>query len=284
MLFSFLTLQVQAQLKEVVIALKPDKNPEKMLEERQKLEKYLSEQLKVPIKVVVPLSSAVIIEGFKNGSIDLGYLGGLDMHNARKQNAAEILLAGEIKGKTFYESYWVTKKEKTYKSISDLKGKPIAFASRTSTSGYLVPHFALIERKKLKSQEKPESFFGEGNVFYGTGYVSAVERVMQGAAEAAAVSDYVIEGDKHLNPEQKAGLRILDRQGPIPTHVIAARSSLKPADRALLKSALLAINQSQFESLRDQVFTSKLVEVDPAMHLATIQKALELTGADMTVK
>ena len=39
---------------------------------------------------------------------------------------------------------------------------------------------------------------------YGTGYVSAVEKVLSGEVEAAAVSDYVYRGDnKYLDDTQK---------------------------------------------------------------------------------
>ena len=118
---------IKISLKEFVVALKPDKNPEKMQEEKQKLEIFLAAQLGIPVKVIVPLSSAVILEGLKNGSVDLGYLGSLDMLIAQKQNAATVLLAGQIKGKSSYESFWLVKKESTYKSIADLKNKPRRF-------------------------------------------------------------------------------------------------------------------------------------------------------------
>lgn len=266
--------------KEFVIALKPDKNPEKMLEERKALEDFLGKKLGATVKVVVPLAAAVIAEGFKNGSIDLGYFGSLDMVLAEKAKSAEVLLGGEIKGKTSYESLWVARKDKPYKSIADLKGKPIAFASRTSTSGYLVPHKALVEQGLLKEKERPEVFFGEGNVWYGTGYVSAIERVLDGTAEAAAVSDYVVLEDKHLTPAQKEALVVFQRQGPIPTHVIAVRSSLPAAEKLRLKNALLELNQKRHHMLRDQLFTSRLIEVDSRKHLASIADALRLTGAD----
>jgi ABC-type phosphate/phosphonate transport system substrate-binding protein len=46
---------------EVVVALKPDKDPDKMLAEREALAKALAASLGRPVKVIVPLSAAVII-------------------------------------------------------------------------------------------------------------------------------------------------------------------------------------------------------------------------------
>ena len=256
---------------EVVVALKPDKDPDKMLTERESLAKALGSSLGRPVKVIVPLSTAVIIEGLSNGSIDLGYLSATDMVNARDAGAANLLLVGEIDGKRSYESVWLCLKDSPHKKIADLQGKPVAFSSRTSTSGYLVP---LLDLKKQNLIEKnPTEFFGEGNVWFGTGYMSAVERVLAGEAEAAAVSDYVYDKDKHLTPEQKARLRILAKQGPVPTHVIAVASSLTPEASAQLRAALLDFSEKN-PALRDTIFTSRLVESDAETHLQPVEDAL----------
>src|SRR5690606_23397553 len=96
------------------------------------------ERLDRPVEVIIPLSSAVIIEGLANGTIDLGYLSASDMLNVRDRGVATVLLAGEFPdGRTNYESYWVVKREAPYQSIEDLRNRPVAFASRTSTSGFV---------------------------------------------------------------------------------------------------------------------------------------------------
>jgi phosphonate transport system substrate-binding protein len=264
-------------LEKLVIALKPDKDPEMMMQERKTLSSFLTEKLGKPVEVIVPLSSSVILEGFANGTVDIGYLSATDMVAAQKRKVADILLAGEIDGKNSYTSYWLALKEKPYTKVEDLKGKPIAFASRTSTSGFLIPMFDL-KQKGLLEKPDAEAFFGTGNVFYGTGYVSAVERVLNGEAEAAAVSYYVLDKDKHLTPEQRGKLKKIAEQGPVPTHVIAIRSSIPASDRAALKAAFNTMNEPANAELRDKLFTSKLIEVDTEQHLGTIRNALDFVG------
>ena len=264
-------------LEKVVVALKPDKNPEQMLQERKTLAEFLTKKLGKPVEVIVPLSSSVIIEGFANGTVDLGYLSATDMVAARKKNAGQILLAGEIDGHNWYQSYWLALKEKPYSKVEDLKGKPVAFASKTSTSGYLIPIYDL-KRKGLLTKPDPEAFFGAGNLFYGTGYVSAVERVLNGQAEAAAVSYYVLDKDKHLTIEQRAKLKKVTEQGPVPTHVIAVRTTIPDPDRETLRKALEAMNDKENAELRDKVFTSKLVPVNADEHLRSIREALDFLG------
>ncbi|PTY05391.1 hypothetical protein DB346_02160 [Verrucomicrobia bacterium LW23] len=260
-----------------VIALKPDKNPEGMIAERGKLSAYLKEMLGREVEVIVPLSGAVIQEGFKNGTIDLAYLSATDLVMARKNDAASLLLAGIIDGKPYYQSYWVVLKDNPAKSIEDLKGKPVAFASRTSTSGCIVPTYDLVKRKLISAETgDPEEFFGKGNVFYGTGYVSAVEKVLTGEAQAAACSYYVLDKDKHLTLEQRDKLRMLQEQGPVPSHVLAVRTTLSAEDKAALKKALLTLNDPANTALRDQLFTSALAEADEEQHIGQLKQALDI--------
>lgn len=259
---------------EVVIALKPDKNPEAMMRERESLAAYAERALGRKTRVIIPLSSAVILEGLANGSIDLAYLSAADMLLARERGVAEVLVAGEIGGRTWYSSIWVSLSGAPWQSVEELRGRRVAFASRTSTSGFVVPYWDLVKKGVLQAGDMPEAFFGAGNVRFGAGYVSAVEMVLAGEADAAAVSDYVLGGPHHLTAEQKARLRRVAEQGPVPTHVLAVRRTLEFPLREALRSMLLEMNTAA-PALRDQVFTSRLVEVDEDAHLAPIAAAMQ---------
>lgn len=259
-----------------VVALKPDKDPDAMLAERRALAEVLSSVMDKPVEVIVPLSGAVIIEGLANGTIDIAYVSATDMVNARRTGAASLLLAGEIEGRTWYQSYWVAKKDSSYGSVEDLRGKPIAFSGRASTSGYVVPLFDLRRRGLIPESGDAEVFFGRGNVWFGSGYVSAIERVLRGESEAAAVSYYVLDKDKHLTVEQRGQLKKVAEQGPVPTHVLAAGRRLSAEVQARWKKALLALNEPEHAALRDRVFVSRLVEVDVGEHLRPLEEALAL--------
>jgi phosphonate transport system substrate-binding protein len=260
------------------IALKPDKDPAAMQLERGKLAAYLQEQTGREAKVVVPLSAAVIAEGLRNGTLDAAFISATEMVPIAKAGSGRVLLANRIAGKTTYASYWLVKKDAPQESIADLRGRPVAFSSRTSTSGFLIPLRDLQQRGLVENAAGLEEFFGRGHVLFGTGYVSAVERVLAGDAEAAAVSYYVLDEDRHLSPEQKAQLRVLQEQGPVPTHVIAVGAHVAEEDAEQLKAALLGLNAEEHRGLRDRVFTDELVEVQEEEHLAPVREALDLAG------
>jgi phosphonate transport system substrate-binding protein len=263
---------------ELVIALKPDKNPDAMVAERTALAAALKPLVGQDVRVIVPLSDAVITEGLTNGSIDAGWLSATDVAKTAAPRPMRVLLASQVKGRTTYDSIWLVRSDAPFQSIADLRGKPVAFAKKTSTSGGVVPLNDLVVRGLVERGGSPEAFFGQGNVWFGSGYVSAVERVLAGEADAAAVSDYVFEGDKHLSAEQKAKLRVLQRQGPVPTHVLAVRTTLDQAAADTLKSALITLGERD-QRLRDTVFTGPLVSVVEDEHLAPISQALATVKA-----
>ena len=284
-MFRFLVLAlfaatlIAADQPRLVIALKPDKNPEAMAGERGELSRLLAAAIGRDVEVIVPTSAAVISTGLANGTIDAAHVASTDFAkeaiDPAKPGSARVALAVQVHGKTTYNSIWLTLADKPYTGIAQLAGKPVAFASRTSTSGCIVPLYDLQQQGLITAGGSPGDFFGASNVFYGTGYVSAVERVLDGSAEAAAVSDYVFAGDKHLKPEQKSRLRVLASQGPVPTHVLVIRSALPAAEGASLAKAIAGLEAG----LRDRVFGGPLVEVDEKAHLAPIRAALAAVKA-----
>lgn len=266
-----------APVDKIIVAMEPDKDPDAMLEDRTALQSYLAESTSTDVETIVPISSAVIYEGLRNGSIDIAYLSSTSAAKLVQTGDVEILLAELINGQPYYQSYWITLKDAPYTSIQDLKGKPIAFSSRTSTSGFLIPTWDLYKQGLINIEEGPEGFFGKGNVYYGVGYVSAAERVLDGSAEAAAVSYYVLDKDKHLSLEQRERLRMLDSQGPVPSHVVVVRARLDPASKAKIQKALLDMNTNAVE-LRDRIFGAELAEATAESHLNSTLEALQINS------
>lgn len=263
----------ELSLKKVIIALKANKQPASMLVEKQDLENYLSTKLDRPVEVIIPSDSSVVVESFRNGTLDLGYLSSTDAARNLSQETADILLVHLKNGKPHYKSIWLTKKEKTYQSIDELKGKPVAFASRSSTSGFLIPTWDMMKRGLVGNETSLTDFFSL--TIYGTGYVSAVEKVLSGEVEAAAVSDYVYRGDnKYLDDTQKERLRVFQEQGPVPAHTLCVRSTMSEKDRKIIKEALLQMNEDNAD-LRDRIFNGKLISVVADEHLKVTREALE---------
>ena len=264
----------ELSLQKLIIALKANKNPEKMLAEKRDLENYLSKKLSRAVEVIIPTDSATVVESFRNGTLDLGYLSSTDASRNLDQKTATILLVHLKNGKPHYNSIWLTQKGKPYHSITELKDKPVAFASRSSTSGFLIPTWDLARKGLVGPEKSLTDYFSQ--TIYGNGYVSAVEKVLSGEVEAAAVSDYVFKGDnKYLSDEQKAKLQIVQEQGPVPAHTLCIRGSISENDKKFLQQTLLEMNEENPE-LRDRIFNGELVVVEQDSHLRVTREALEI--------
>ena len=216
-----------------MIALKANKNPESMLTEKQTLELYLSTKLNRKVKVIIPTDSSIVVESFRNGTLDLGYLSSTDAARNLDQNTASVLLIHLKNGKPHYDSVWLGRKEGNYQSIEDLRDKPVAFAAGPKTSGFLIPCLDLAGRGLVGSDTSLNDFFSQ--TIYGTGYTSAVEKVLSGEVEAAAVSDYVFKGTINIFPMNRnpacALFSIRDRF--LPTPFACAPLSLQRISRLL---------------------------------------------------
>lgn len=259
---------------ELVVALRPDKDPDAMMEERDALTGYLSERLGRGVRVIIPTSGAVIEQGLGNATVDVAWVSSTSLAQYRGRGIGDLLLVSEVDGKTSYESYWLGRAGSGLSGVESLRRRPVAFASPTSTSGYVIPLHDLYQRGLVNAESGAEGYFGRGNVHFGTGYVSAVLRVLDGSVEAAAVSDYVYLGDKHLSAEQKAQLEVVARQGPVPTHCLAVRRGLDPALLKELREALLALGEENAE-LEQRIFGGPLTAVDADAHLQPIESALD---------
>ena len=263
------------------IALKPNKNVQAQKLDEKSLGEALEKILGIPVNISTPSNKTIIEAGLANKTIDVGYVSSSDAISFADNEVAEVLVAGQHasidpQGNNYvgpyYFSVWLSLKDRPYKGIADLKGKKIAFSSRTSTSGYLVPCWDLIKQGIIPEGGSLQGFFGENNIFYGTGYVSAVEQVLEGKAEAAAVSYYVFEKDKHLELEQREKLKVIQRQGPVASHTFCARMSLNLNNRKVIQNALLQIVKDKPE-LSQSLFGGTLTSVDSKEHLKAPREA-----------
>jgi phosphonate transport system substrate-binding protein len=138
----------QAQPKEkLVIAILPTASAETLAAESREMEKFLEARLGREVDIMVPTLYGGVIEALRFGHAHAAFLSAWPAALAAKNAGAEVALAEvrevvigqEKQEKPFYFSYWVVRKDSPYQSLSDLRGKRVAFASPLSTSGYVFP-------------------------------------------------------------------------------------------------------------------------------------------------
>lgn len=278
--------------RKLVIAIQPTSTPQQLESRAKELEVFLEERLKTDVEIFFPTSYAGVIEALRFGHADAAFMGSWPATMARSRAKAKVVLAEirevivdqEKKEAPYYFSYWVVPKDSVYKSLNELKGKKAAFSSQLSSSGYVAPLSKLVDLGFLSRKEgvvDPKEFFGE--VLFAGGYAQAWE-----ALKAGQVDVTVIAGDvpEKLYREVLDNTRVLEKQGPIPSHVVVVSKDLDESTKDKLVNALLELNSADYRDLMRKFVSGIFVRFEPATeeHLQPLEKMLELTGFEFTEK
>jgi len=268
--------------KRLVIVVNPIPR-DRVAAEAKELEEFLEKRLGVDVEIYFPLNVATTVEALRFGHahVALG-IGALPAALALSVADVEMLLAevreviidDKVVEAPYYYSYWIVRKDSPYQRLEDLRGKRACSPSELSTSGYIFPMYRLVQLGILKPPVDPKQFFGE--VVFGGGYAQCWEALRNGHVDVT-----IMAGDvpARLYWEAMNGSRVLEKQGPIPSHVVLVSKRLPPEFREELKKALLELNQRQdlMRKFVSAIFV-RFEERSAVEHLRPLQEALEKTG------
>jgi phosphonate transport system substrate-binding protein len=214
-------------------------HPIVMYQKYQPLMNYLTEN--TPYKFELKLSQDYrdIIIFLKSNTVQVALLGGVTYLEAKKEfDVTPILKPVGVDGKPFYRCVFITKdSNKDIKSLSDLKGKSVAFASKLSTSGNLAPLYHLYTEAGISLND----LAAHTNLKY---HDSVAREVLRGTYDAGAVIDSVAHRFKDK------GLRVISGSEEIPGLPIVVRSDVSPKLVDAIKKALLSLDYNNPEHRR----------------------------------
>ncbi|MFN9790238.1 MAG: phosphate/phosphite/phosphonate ABC transporter substrate-binding protein [Holosporales bacterium] len=279
---------VQAgEQKPLVFALQKQKDASKIKDSADAMMKELTQALGREVKVLIPGEYSATVQALVGGHADVGYISSLPFLLAKRDGGAELLLVEERQNRdgswqTYYDAVLVARTDGKIDDFEDIKANAkslrLVFTSHTSTSGYVFPFAFFREQGILKQDQKPEEGFAQ--VYYAGGYSQALEQVITGKADIAAVSSYTVEGDKtaiYISPEDRLKLKVVARIPRVPTHIIATKAGLSSKERADITKALLRISKDNPDLLTQIYGAARLVHADENTHLEATRKAIDAT-------
>jgi phosphonate transport system substrate-binding protein len=288
-LYEFLhLLPAGERVDKLIVTVQPTQNPIDLRTPSEALRKYLEERIGIPVEFYVPTDYAQVVEALRYKNTHVAIMGSWPAYLAVKNAQAELLLAevrtvaigGERVNATYYYSYWIVLKDSPYHSLADLRGKRVCFPSRVSSSGYLAPLARLVELGLLERQGSgaadPSKFFGE--VVIGGGYGQCWEALKAGQVEAT-----VIAGDVSysLYTEALESSRIIETQGPLPSHVVVVAKDLPPELKRKIRNAFLGLSDPNNRDLMRRFVSALFVgfeEKSEEEHFSSLRRYIELTG------
>lgn len=235
--------------KELTVQFVPSQNAGTLEAKAKPLEKLLSKELGIPVKVSVSTNYNTIVEAMKSKKVDVGFLPPTAYTLAHDQKAADLLLQAQRFGvkedgsasKELVDSYKseiLVKKDSKIKSLKDLKGKKIALQDVTSTAGYTFP-FAMLKNEAGINATKDMKIV---NV---KGHDQAVISLLNGDVDAAAVFNDARNTVKKDQPNVFKDTRILKLTQAIPNDTISVRPDMDKDFQEKLKKAFIDIAKSK---------------------------------------
>ncbi|MFC0581576.1 phosphate/phosphite/phosphonate ABC transporter substrate-binding protein [Micrococcoides hystricis] len=260
----------------IQFGIEPYEDPAKLEPAYQVLGQALEKKLDCPVEVTVLEDYSAEVLAMQNGKLDLGQFGPLGYVFASERAGAEPLVSfgladGELSSYT--GGIWVAK-DSSIDSIEDLKGKDLALGSIGSTSGDVLPRYALAEAGLQEN---------ELNINYSGGHPEALLALKNGTVDAAQINSQSLgtaQSEGTFNPED---FKQIWKSEPIPNDPITVRGDAPEEFKTAVKEALLSLDTEDVEKIGaflDVTPPGPLVEVtketyQPLFDLAQTMKLSE---------
>ncbi len=273
------------QLKKITIAVMPNEDPKKFEMQGKTLEEYFTNKLGIETKFFYPIDATTTVESLVTGSTQVAFMSArpAQLAHERSDGKAMLFMAevrpfnsgdGEKLDTFYYSEFWV-KKDSGINTLEDAKGKNVAFSGPTSTSGYLFPMAKLVDKGLIKAGDDPKTYFS--NVLFSGGYQQSLTALIAGQVDIAAGGDHAKY--RFLTPEEQSQIKVIEKQGPVPTHGIIYRTDLvDPQMMAKFEKAVLDMKSERPDLLESALFgATDFVPVNHYSHLAELGKAIATT-------
>lgn len=175
-------------------------------------------------------SYAAVIEGMCNDQADIAWYGASSYGEAKQKCGVELLAVDVKKGDASYYSGIFTRKGNGIESISDLKGKRVAFGSTSSTSSFNFPVAMLIAGGVDPVKDL-------GKIIIADSHSASLAALAEGKVDAAAASYNSFGKAVNKGAIDPAKFKPLAKSQPIPNPPLAMNKGLPDDLKARLRKA-----------------------------------------------
>jgi phosphonate transport system substrate-binding protein len=277
----------------ITIAVQPTQTASELTASANEIADFLTERMGREVELVFPTSYAGVVESLRFGHADAAFMSAWPSRLAWKHAGAdiglaeirEVVIGQDKKEEPFYFSYWVVPPDSAVTKLEDLRGKRVAFPSQLSTSGYVAPlarlvDLGLVAKPAAGKEADPKTFFGE--VTFAGGYSQGWTALKAGQVDATIIAGDVAES---LYREVLAGTKVIEQQGPVPSHAVAFSKDLDAATKQKLKDSLIELGKPEHRTLMRKFISGIFVGFRPTTaeeHLGPLAKFLDTTGLAFT--
>lgn len=226
----------------IAFGIEPFEDPTKLKPAYQVLADALEEKLDCPVELNVLEDYSAEVLAMQNGKLDLGQFGPLGYVFASERAGAEPLASfGLADGKlsSYTAGIWVPK-DSPIQSVKDLKGKDLALGSVGSTSGDVLPRYAL-------KQEGIED--ADLKINYAGGHPEAMLALTNGTVDAAQINSQTLATAKSEGTFDESKFRQIWKSEEIPNDPITVRGDAPDEFKKAVEDALLNLDTKDVEKV-----------------------------------
>lgn len=240
----------------IVMGFNPAENTDAVETNGRALSAYFEAKTGVKVKTFVATDYTALVEALRSGQVDFAWLAPFAYVKAEEIAGAKVLLKAVRHGHATFYSALITRTDKPYQKVEDLKGKNIAWVDPSSASGHIFPKANLIVKKKID----PDTFFGR-QVFAGS-HDALVLAVLNGTVDAGATFCNEPDGrdgawDLYLKTEaEKKKIRVLFVTDPIPGDTLATSKKFASAHPDLVERATKLLSEMHKDPEGKKVLTT----------------------------
>jgi len=198
----------------------------------------ISRAYQLKFEIHVGHSYNAVIEAMANDQVDVAFFGAVSYDLARRRGVAQLLAVEERNGESVYYSGIFCRADSTFKTLTDLKGKTVAFGDIHSTSSFNYPVAMLI-----KAGVDPGADLS--GVYLAGSHANSLQALAAGKVDAACASYVSFEKAVQAGKLDPKMIRPLAKSDPIPSPPIAMHVKLDDSVKARLKDAFRTIHQHE---------------------------------------
>lgn len=208
--------------------------------------------------VLLPVHSyAALAHAVDGGAADLVWAPPIVALDLVSWRSASVIAAVVRGGSTAYPSVLVTRRGGRVRDVADLVDARIAWVSRLSAAGFVVPSM------HLESLGLPSSSFLGSQTFV-RGHRAALEAVDEGRADVAACYARRLRHGAMSLPHEGSDFRVLAVAGWVPSDVVMASARVPVSLAAAIGAALSRMTREGIEPLSDFLDTERFAIADDA--------------------
>lgn len=238
------------------VAYLPNESTEQNADARKGMAKDLSAAIGMEVVELQASDYNAVIEAMRTGKVEMAFFGPLSFSLANERAKAEPIgmkAKDGDKSKATYKAVLIARSDSNLNSISDIKGKTMAFVDPNSTSGNIIPSASIMkefasEKLTMDDLHTNGKFFS--SVMFSGKHQAGLQAVIKGDVDVAPISDEILKAEIANGNAKEGAVKIIYSSDPIPAEPMAIRGDLPVELKDKVKKFILSYdNEEYFEKV-----------------------------------